>query len=252
MKLVGLMSIPPRKQSWRASSPGLATGLGLSGRAGLSPAALALLLAVSSLALPAQDTVTIPKSRLEELERKEAELQKLKQGATNAPVPNVVTPSAQPGAAATIPSVPAAEPVVTRPSPPVASLPPLREDEIVESLDLANQFRADPIAAQQRYHGQKITVRGTISGFEKPMFRGNYRILLPGPDRATMVICDLLPPQKYTAVFTAEHGAKLIGQFGENRQTLAQVGQTVLVHGRCRGMKDASVFIIAENFEQIR
>ncbi len=211
-----------------------------------------MLLAVSSLSLPAQDTVTIPKSRLEELERKEAELQKLKQGATNAAVPNAVTPSVQPGAAAPTPSVPAAEPVVMRPSPPVASLPPLREDEIVESLDLANQFRADPIAAQQRYHGQKITVRGTISGFEKPMFRGNYRILLPGPDRVTMVICDLLPPQKYTAVFTAEHGSKLIGQFGENRQTLAQVGQTVLVHGRCRGMKDASVFIIAENFEQVR
>ncbi|HWW02138.1 MAG TPA: hypothetical protein VNZ64_20730 [Candidatus Acidoferrum sp.] len=215
-------------------------------------ALLSLVLIAGSLTVQAQDTVTISKSRLEELERNEAELQKLKQAVTNPPAGKAPAPYAQPGAITTLPGSPGAALAVTRASPPVTSLPPLQEGEVVESLDLANQYRADPAAADQRYRGRKFTVRGQIAGFEKPMLKKNYKMLLPGPDRATMVICDLLPPEKFNAVFTIDHGVQLVGQFGENRETLARVGQAVLVNGRCRGWKDSSVIFTADSFQPVR
>ena len=197
----------------------------------------------------AQDTVTIPKSRLEELERKEAELQKLKQGTTNAPAGNVPTPYNAPPAATTTPGAQPPPPVPTRVSPPAASLPPMTQGEIVDALDIANQYLADVPSSDKRYRGQKIIVRGEIVGFEKAMFLRDYKVLLAGPDRSTKVVCDLVTPRKYSAAFTIDHGSQIVGQFGENRETFGRVGQVVLVHGRCKGWKDGSVVITADWFE---
>lgn len=198
----------------------------------------------------AQDTVTIPKSRLEELERKEAELQRLRSGATNAAAPNAAPASAATSAVSPVkPEVAVPQPVVAPAVSPVASLPPLKQEDIVDSTSLAGHFRADPPAAERYYGGRKFTVRGEIVGFEKPLMRQNYRILLQGPDRITSVVCDLLPPEKFTAVYPAEHGTQLVGQFGENKQVLWTLGQKVLVHGRCRGWKGNSVLLTADAIE---
>ena len=208
-----------------------------------------LVLAASLVPGRAQDTITIPKSRLEELERKEAELQKLKQGATNAQPGNISAPSSPPATAATSSAVQVPMPAPPRPTPPIASLPPLKEGDVVDSVDLANQYLADATAADKRYHGQQIIVRGEIVGFEKSLFIRNYKVLLSGPDRATKVICDLVTPRKYSAAYTIDHGAQIVGQFGENRETFGRVGQVVLMHGRCKGLKDSSVLITADWFE---
>jgi hypothetical protein len=207
-----------------------------------------VVLACASSAL-AQDTVTIPKSRLEELERKEAELQRLKQSATNAPAGAVPTPYNPATTATTMPGGRLPTPVPTHVSPPAASLPPLTEGEIVDALDIANQYFADAPSSDKRYRGQKIVVRGEIIGFEKPMFVRNYKVVLSGPDRSTKVVCDLITPRKYSAAYTIDHGNQIVGQFGENRETFGRVGQVVLVHGRCKGWKDSSVLITADWFE---
>ena len=208
-----------------------------------------LVLAASLLSGRAQDTVTIPKSRLEELERKEAELQKLRQGATNALPANVSMPSSPPATAATVPGTQPPAPVPPRPTPPIMSLAPLKEGDVVDSVDLANHYLADATAADKRYNGQQLIVRGEIVGFEKSLFIRNYKVLLSGPDRTTRVICDLVTPRKYSAAYTIDHGAQMVGQFGENRETFGRVGQVVLMHGRCKGLKDSSVFITADWFE---
>ena len=80
-------------------------------------------LAVMPRAL-AQDDVTIPKSRLEELERKENELERLqKKPAPPAEKPvQQLAPPASTNSLAPI-SSPPPQPVVTRPSPPLTSLP---------------------------------------------------------------------------------------------------------------------------------
>jgi hypothetical protein len=200
----------------------------------IPPLALVLFLLGSS-SIPSafgQETVTIPKSRLEELERKEKELEKLKAQPVAPPRP--ITPPPRTGTLA---------PAPPRESPPLGTLPPLKEGETVEAIDLANYFRQDPTAADKRFRKAKLTVRGEIAAFEKPMFQRDYHVLLQTGDRDTRVICRLFPPDKFSAVFTVNHGAELVGVMGETRVPMARVGETVLIKGVCKGFKDGIISI---------
>src|SRR5436309_2629107 len=135
---------------------------------------LVLIASLSLSRLPAlgEESVTIPKARLEELERKEAELEKLKAGQ------NVTSQKPPAADSAKSTAAPPAEPVATRVSPPLASLPPLEAGQPVEAMDLANYYRADAAAADQRFKKQKLTVRGEVAGFDKPLFRRGYKMIL--------------------------------------------------------------------------
>lgn len=208
-----------------------------------SPVLLIGLLLCSALHVFAQDDVSIPKSRLEELERKERELDRLK-GDLNKTKDENVQLKREKAKAETKPiATPAPEAVVTHVSPPIASLPPLKPEEMVESLDLANYYHADIPAADQRFRHQKLRVRGEIVGFEKPLFLRNYRILLKTADRDTKVICDLLPPQNSNAVFTTNHGSQLVALSGENRTLIAKVGDVAVVKGECKGIHSGVVML---------
>jgi hypothetical protein len=193
--------------------------------------------------------VTVPKSRLEELERKEKELERLKGSAPSAPSQKSESP---------IPSVPAAsppvlspppEPVVRYSSPALDSLDPLKPYDVVASMDLANYYYADSAAADRRFLKKKIAVRGEIVGFEKPLWKRSYRVLLKTPVRGTRVICDLLPPEKASAVFTTNHGDELMG---ETRVHMARVGDTVVVKGECKGYNNSVVMIYAWDIKPAR
>ena len=192
--------------------------------------------------LAADDNVTIPKSRLQELEEKERELNRLKGDLTSTNAPNVPLKKEQPQT----PSKPAAaapEPTVTHVSPPIASLPPLKENEEVDAMDLANHYRSDPASADARYLKHKFFLRGEIAGFEKPLLRRDYKVLLKTTDRDTRVICNFYPPDQFDAVFTTDHGSQLVASMGENRIPLAKVGQIVVLHAECKGWKDSCVMI---------
>jgi hypothetical protein len=192
----------------------------------------------------AQD-VTVPKSRLEELERKEKELERLKgeqpkpQVDAAQPKKQTESPSPQPVLA------PAPEPAIRYSSPALESLPPLRPYDVVESMDLANYYYADTVSADRRFHKQKLAVRGEIAGFEKPIWKSSYRVLLKTPIRGTRVVCDLPAPTKSNAVFTTNHGDELVALFGETRVPFAKIGQRVIVMGECKGYRDSDVFIYA-------
>ncbi len=204
-------------------------------------------LALIALLLPwsatsQQDSVTIPKSRLQELEQKEKELEKLKQGQNDA---SPVTSS--PASAASTNAV--AQPVVRAQAPVLADLPPFKEGDTIDAVDLAGYFAQDPSGAERRFGKQKLQVRGEIAGFEKPMFRRNYRILLRTADRDNLVVCDFLPPDKYNAVLTVNHGSDLVALQGETRIPLAKVGQRILVQGACKGRAEKSVMITGSGFK---
>jgi len=204
-------------------------------------ALLISLLLASTPRLPAQDDVTIPKSRLEELERKERELEQLKGDLNKTKDENTQLKKEKANAQAR-PSAPAAPmPVVTHVSPAIGSLPPLKPDELVESLDLAAYYHADVQTADQRYRHHKLRVRGEIVGFEKPLLIRNYRVLLKTPDRDVKVICDFLPPENSNAVFTTDHGAQLVALSGEKRIALAKVGDIAVVKGECKGLHGGAV-----------
>ena len=204
-----------------------------------------LVACLCSTALPvaAQDSVTVSKKRLEELERKEKELQRLKGDLDKTRDENVQLKKENEKAALQSVQVPPAEPLPAHVSPPLESLPGLVPDQIVESMDLANYYHSDKDAADRRFRKQKLTIRGQVVGFEKPLFTRNYRILLKTPMRETKVICDLLPADKWNAVFTAEHGEQLVALIDETRVPIARVGQTVTVKGECKGLSDSVITI---------
>src|SRR5215471_6210837 len=198
---------------------------------------LALAMSLNPCSL-AQDNVTVPRSRLEELERKERELEQLKGDPNKTQTENTQLKHETPK-----PVPPPAEPVVTHTSPPISSLPPLKADEIVDSLDLSNYYHADPAVADNRFRHQKLTLRGEIVGFEKPLLIRNYKVLLKTADRDIKVICDLLPPEKSNAVFTTDHGSKLVVLMGETRVPIAKIGDIAVVKGDCKGLHGGAVSI---------
>src|SRR5437868_12706694 len=130
-----------------------------------------LVLMLAGVVRPAkgQDDVTIPKSRLEELERKEHELERLKAEKPREDNPALKQP------AEGVPAKPVAtavtQPVPIPVGPAMDSLPPIKDGELVEAVDLANHYRQDSPAAVKRYNKRKITLHGEIVAFEKPMLR---------------------------------------------------------------------------------
>src|SRR5215472_8579275 len=111
------------------------------------------LLSVTLCSLPrltlAQDNVTVPKSRLEELERKEKELERLK-GEQPKPQVDAVEPRKQTEPPSPQPVLaPAPEPAIRYSSPALESLPPLRSYDVVDSMDLANYYYADTASADR-------------------------------------------------------------------------------------------------------
>lgn len=215
----------------------------------LSPFLMALVICALAHSIVAQENVSVPKTRLEELERKEKELERLK-GQSEKPSEQIAPANQETPKPATLPPAlppvvaPPPEPVVRYSSPALESLPAPHPYEVIDSMDLANYYYANPTAADQRFRKHKISVRGEIVGFEKPLWKRNYRILLKTPIRGTRVICDLLPPEKSDAVFTTNHGDELVALIGETRVPLAKVGQTVVVKGECKGFSNSVVLVV--------
>src|SRR6184192_403442 len=87
--------------------------------------AFALVLIGLAATVSAEDTVTIPKSRLQELERKEAELEKLKGDLSRTKGENLQLKKQHKEDVAKISAAPSSEAVITHVSPPLESLPAL-------------------------------------------------------------------------------------------------------------------------------
>ncbi len=203
------------------------------------------------LPVAAQDNVTIPKSRLEELERKEQELNKLKGDVKKTKQENAQLKQKAAEAAAKAAAAPTAQPVVAHVSPPLAGLPPLKENDVVDSMDLANYYKADAAAADQRFLGHKFRLRGEVIGFEKPPLKRNFKILLKTPDRDTRVICDFYPPEQFNAVFSANHGSELVALQGETRVPLLKVGEVVSLRAECKGWHKSEVRIAGADLRRL-
>jgi|ERR1044071_1854317 hypothetical protein len=199
-------------------------------------------LIIAAFSVNGQDTVTIPKSRLEELQRKEAELERLKGDLKDTKGENAKLKKQHEEDAVKITAAPAAKPVVTHVSPPMASLPPFKPGETIDAMDLANYYRADANAADQRFRKQVLRVEGEISAFERLPFISDFWILLKTPDRDIRLACEMIPLEKYGSVFTIKHGSELVGQLsGRNRVPIAKVGDKVIIEGKCRGLSDTTV-----------
>lgn len=205
---------------------------------------LCILLAGLILPARAQDTVSIPKSRLEELEKKEAELEKLRNQLNHEkPVPSSGQAPVKAEAAGTIPANPAAAPGPALTSPVPSTLPDLQPDEVVSAIDLANHFQQNRAGAERRYQKRSFALQGEIERFEKSAFGRSYRLIMKTANSNLKVICEVYPPRQYTAVYTASEGAEMVGVSGENRTVFARAGSVAVIHGECKGLEGSAVVL---------
>lgn len=187
----------------------------------------------------AQETVTIPKERLQELERKEAELEKSK-AATKAQT-TIQAPTAKKQDEAAPQSTVSTTAPAPSETPSLASLTPLEKDTVVSATDLAAHYRANAALADERYRKRTFKVQGEIVGFEKPALVRNYNIMLKTAEPQTRVICDFYPPENFKAVYTINAGAVLVGTLPDTRVPIAKIGDNVVIEGRCKGLSGGGV-----------
>jgi hypothetical protein len=207
---------------------------------------LALIATVCALALPvelkAQDTVTIPKSRLEELERKAAELDRLKGDHAKTQAENKQLQQKHDAAVAKLATLPAAAPA-TNTSAPVATLPAPVDGEEVLASDLGNYFKFEPQAAAQRYEGRRIRVRGEIAGFGSTPFTRSYQIHLRTPDPTWRVSGHFTADERYKAVFPSSDGTELMAVISDAKTPIMKTGEVVVLEGVCRGTRKNAIVI---------
>ena len=208
----------------------------------------------------AEEMVTIPKARLQELESKEAQFEKLKKelGKTQAEKEQLADEQqrlkaeaeqlkqakkkAETEAAVATAAAASAEPVIQHTTPAISSLPPLQKGEVVDAMDLMNHYRADAAAAKLRYEEHPIRVTGEITGFGKPMFIRPYVIYLKTTERTWKVECTVYPADFFPAVFTTKGGDEMVGTTSAGaRSTIARVGQKVVIGGQCKGLRDQTI-----------
>jgi hypothetical protein len=199
---------------------------------------IATLLAV--VAAGAQDLVTIPRARLLELERKEAELEQLKRAQSVGAVPSGPAESRSGSTNSTVNSKsPAVVRVSTTNSSATArkpaALPPLDRGEVVPAAQLWEQFQTDPKAAAARYERARIRVAGEVVDLDKPSFVRHAIVFLGVNESRSRLACRLEPSAAGQNLMLTK-GREELAEAGARgiRTPLARIGQRVVVEGWCR------------------
>lgn len=205
-------------------------------RAGLI-LSLGLCLVASPLRAGTEETVTIPRSRYEELLRKEEELTRLRaklepstpDTSSRAASPAPVLPSAAHAAAgAPAPSLPTA----------AASLPPLPDRGPVPAALLAGYLLRQPAFAAARLQNRNLQVHGRVVGFEKPLLTRNYHVWLETDEAAIRIRAVVVPPQQIRGAYVAQGGTTLmIADASGQRRPLLRLGDMVTLEGRVKGLQ---------------
>jgi len=125
---------------------------------------------------------------------------------------------------------------------PLAELPPLQPDEILDATELTKQFKTDPTGVNRRYDKKIFRVKGVIERFEPKMFVRKYDVLLESSDRFVRVVAVFDYPNDCKTVFTTHRGQTLVGKPAENKRvTLLQAGQTIVLRGKCKAARDTEI-----------
>lgn len=208
--------------------------------------ATALVLAPARLAA-ADDSAAELKRKQEEVERLKRELDKAQSDVKRLQKENqrlrndeAATPpaAAQPG--------PAKAPVALTPAKPIATLPPLGPDEMVDLADLIGHYRTNPEAAAQRYHKKTFRIRGEVSRFDVKTFRRSYDVFLVSPDPAVRLVCEFnyAADNNTSSVYTAKRGSELVRSMtrGTTFPILA-IGDQVTIRGKCTGLEHGELVL---------
>lgn len=208
------------------------------------PITLAVFFVLGIAAVSAQEKVTIPKSRLEELERKEAELEKLKNaGTASSPAGSAVQAATAQTGSNQGTTVPVRQTAPVYQAPPIASLPPLKPGEVVKAVDVASHYASAPTAAKARYGKQPFVVTGEVVSIEKHLLRRTFAVTLKTAESLPRVICEITAPEEFNAIYTKDAGSELVGSTGHGEEQLAKIGKMMQVQVRSKGLKGSAVVL---------
>jgi hypothetical protein len=204
-----------------------------------------ILIGLSAGAVRGQDTVTISKSRLTELERKAAETDRLAgelekareeisrlKGEVAARPKAVYQPVLPPQVEQAIQKLP--------PTRPMTELPALQKGEIVQVSDLLNHYAADSAAADLRYRKKNFKLRGIVTDVDKPMLVSSYKIYFRIPGNPLKMVCDVRSPEYFQKVYVKDR-EQVMGETRNGIVKLVAIGQAVTLNGHCAGLKDGAI-----------
>lgn len=131
-----------------------------------------------------------------------------------------------------------------KPVRPMSELPALAKGAEVEADELVGHFAADPVAAARRYDKKTFRVKGEVERFSTGLVTRNFTVLLASPDRGLTVKCRFNYIDQYRTVFTRQDARKLTARFeGGSEVDLLEVGQPVVIEGKCVGTKDGDIVL---------
>lgn len=129
-----------------------------------------------------------------------------------------------------------------KPVTPIESLPALAPDAVVGVDELVGHFLIEPANATRRYTDKTFRVRGEVDRFDRAMVVREFSVMLVSPDRATAVKFKFNYVDQYHSVFTARDGRELVARYARGSEgTLLKVAETVVLTGRCHGLKDGTI-----------
>jgi type II secretory pathway pseudopilin PulG len=129
-----------------------------------------------------------------------------------------------------------------KPVTPIQNLPPLTAGAVVDVDELVGHFLTEPASAARRYADQTFRVKGAVDRFDRALVAREFSVILASPDRATAVKFKFNYVDQYHRVFTAKDGRELVARHAPGSETtLLIVGDTVVLGGRCHGLKDGTI-----------
>ena len=129
-----------------------------------------------------------------------------------------------------------------KPVTPIQKLPPLADGAVVDVDELVGHFLTEPANAARRHADRTFRVKGAVDRFDRAMVARDFSVILASPDRATAVKFKFNYVDQYHSVFTAKDGRELVARHAPGSETtLLTVGDTVVLGGRCHGLKDRTI-----------
>lgn len=213
--------------------------------------------------LVAQETVTIPRKQFEELTAKASEADRLaaEVAALKQQLQQLQNASASPNTTGDLSSAPQqipTAPPVTAPnrvggSPPIsrprlpgpAEWPALDAKSVIPMAELLMHYSANPLAADDRYKGHRLTLRGSITGFDKPLFLSYYHVIFRDSGLSARASFRIYPPDRFKRVYVTAVGDQMVGEApGFAPAILAKADTEVVIEGKCAGVRNGVVSFV--------
>jgi hypothetical protein len=128
-----------------------------------------------------------------------------------------------------------------RPAPvPLAATPDTSAP--IDSNDLFWYFHNSPDSANEYLRGKNIAVLGKLVGFDPPMLRRVFSVLLETGDPNLRVVCKFnIPPAYNSVIYRRQQGAILGVAPGGREDLLLSMNSAITIKGKCDGSDGGDV-----------